>query len=222
MMQAFKLAALAAALVATATAQAVTYSSSSTEPPEASGASFHAVGGDLVLKTLYGVSGAGVTGGRTNDEIDIGEQIVASFARPVIVTGIQLAFLYDGPEFNDVQERAQITATFADLTSVSYTLSAMFPDTYAWNGMGSITGPASNTEDSGGFWTLSNPFGQRGVTGLSFTALEGLCGSGPCDNQSDYALASLSTAPVPEPETYALMLVGLAGVGAAARQRRKA
>jgi hypothetical protein len=136
------------------------------------------------------------------------------------VTGIQLAYLYDGPEFGDVQERAKITATFADLSTKTFNLVARYKDSYSWTGLGVVVGPKSNIDKNGGFWSLTDPFGDALIKSLSFTAVSGICGNGRCDNQSDFALAGISTAPVPEPETYALMLAGLAGVGFMARRRK--
>lgn len=215
MKQAFKIVASAAALVACSAAQAGIYTTDSLP-----GATFESFGGELVVKSDWGVAGAGITGGPSNDEIDIGEKLTATFTNAVRIAGIQLAYLYDGPEFGDVQEAAQITATFADLSTVSYTLVATFNNSYAWNGLGTVAGPASNIDQNGGFWTLTNPFGNAAVKGLSFTAVEGFCANGSCYSQSDFALAGVTTAPVPEPETYALMLAGLAGVGFMARRRR--
>jgi len=211
--------AAAAAFFACSAAQAVTYTTTDIHSGAAPGASFAAVGGSLTIKNAWGTTGVGVTGGRTSDEIDTGEQIVATFAEGVRITGIQLTYLYDGPEFKDVQETARITATFADLSSISYDLTALYPSSYAWNGLGSATGPTPNTDVNGGFWTLANPFGDKAVTSLSFTAVNGTCGYGTCSNQSDFALHSISTAPIPEPGTYALMLAGLSAVGFVARRR---
>lgn len=48
-----------------------------------------------------------MTGGASGNEIDIGEWMAASFSSALYVGNVQLAYLYDGPEFNDVNEVAQ-------------------------------------------------------------------------------------------------------------------
>jgi hypothetical protein len=216
----FKLAAAVSAAAAVFGAQAATYSAADIASGAAAGATFAAHGGKLVVKNEWGVQGVGVSGGRTNDEIDIGEKITATFTQAVRVTGIQLAYLYDGPEFDDVQERAKITATFADLSTRTFDLVAKYQHSFSWTGLGDVMGPKSNIDKNGGFWSLTDPLGDSLIKSLSFTAVAGICGNGRCINQSDFALAGIATAPVPEPETYALMLAGLAGVGFMARRRK--
>lgn len=216
----FKFTALIATSLACTAAQAITYDTAAIKSGVAPGATFAAVGGSLVVKNAWGVTGVGVSGGRTGDEIDVNEKIIATFDQPAYVTGIRLVYLYDGPEFNDVQERAKITATFADSTTVSYTLAAKYPNTYTWDGLGSVLGTALNIDANGGVWTLTNPFGHGAIKSLSFTALDGTCGAGPCTNQSDYALGSITIAPIPEPETYVLLLAGLGCVGFVVRRRK--
>lgn len=81
----------------------------------------------------------------------------------------------------------------------------------------------SKAEDGkGGVWSISDPFGNVRVKSLSFTALPGVCGKagGSCTNQSDFTLISVSA--VPEPETYAMMLIGLLGVGFMTRRNKQA
>lgn len=72
---------------------------------------------------------------------------------------------------------------------------------------------------------LTNPFGGVLVDTIEFAAARGisggLCGSlgtSVCTNQSDYDVISIT--PVPEPQTYVLMLAGLGALGLMARSRR--
>ncbi len=73
------------------------------------GVTFSSAPGDFVVKNLHGFSGLGVTGGRPGDETDIGETVTMSFAAQV-VSDFSVAFLYNGPEFGDWREIAQVTA----------------------------------------------------------------------------------------------------------------
>jgi hypothetical protein len=179
----------------------------------------------LTTKTAHGITGLGIWSKNDNErEIEVGERLLATFSQGLVVSGIRLGLLFDGPEFSDVQETARITATFAGGGSAVYTLSALANGNKSWNGLGSVSlvnGPA-NTAANGGVWDLLNPFGNSLVTSLSFTAVTGVPGAGChwCKNQSDFVVMSVTA--VPEPATVALMLAGLGVVGAAARRRRVA
>jgi PEP-CTERM motif len=185
------------------------------------GVSFSSTPGDFIVKNLNGFSGLGVTGGRTGDEIDIGETVTMSFAAQV-VSDFSVAFLYNGPEFGDWREIAQVTAYNGAAILGTYTLTVdndgASPGA-TWSGTGTVSNLSLPTDAGGAFWRVSgNPFGGAAITGLQFTALtSGLCQS-QCDNQSDYALSSVNA--IPEPETYALMIAGLGALGFVARRRR--
>ena len=187
------------------------------------GVDFQSTPGNFVVKNLNGYSGLGITGGRTGDEIDIGEIATLSFAAQV-VSDFSLAFLYNGPEFGDWREIAQVTAYNGAQVSGIYTLTVGNDGDVpgaVWSGSGSVFNVSPPTETGGAFWRVSgNPFGNAPVTSLQFTALtSSLCQPRlACDNQSDYALASVNA--IPEPETYALMMAGLGALGFVARRRK--
>ncbi|MCB4812070.1 PEP-CTERM sorting domain-containing protein [Methylovorus menthalis] len=182
-------------------------------------ATFTAVGGKFEKKTQDGYTGVGISG-KTGGEIDIGERIDVSFTKNIIITNITLGLLFDGPEYGDVNETAKITATFMDGTKADYFLTATGLKTAVWSGTsGTVSNISEASYGEGALWAIANPFGNKQVSGLSFTAVTGLCGSGKCNNQSDYVLHCISA--VPEPETYAMMMAGIAAVGFSARRKAK-
>jgi hypothetical protein len=184
--------------------------------------------GTLGLKSQDGYTGVGVQGA-TNGEIDWrngqSESITLTFTAPTAIASFTLGLLFNGPEYNDVFEVAKITIN----GSKTYTLTtgatenvAMWSDGTTSTSVNYIGG-AGTQSGEGGAITVWNPFGNEAVSSIMFAAAfgtsGGLCGSsGVCTNQSDYNVVNVT--PVPEPETYALMLAGLAAVGFVARRRR--
>lgn len=179
-------------------------------------------------KTLGGYTGVGLSGGATSDEIDIGEFLTGSIpvgGLPFWVPSITIGVLFDGPEFGDVQEVAKVTINSLSLGSQSYTLTNTFessgPDVAVWSGPGTVTNLSPSTSGSGAVWRITNPFGSiNDITSIQFTALVGSCGSGSCNNQSDFTLVQLKYEPIPEPGTYAMLGLGLISLGLLARRRK--
>ena len=174
-------------------------------------------------KTVNGITSVGVIGGAAGAEIDIGEQLTASFSSALQVGNVQMSFLYDGPEYRDVNEVAQLTATLYGGGTLVSTLTAVGATTaVASMGTAGIVGGQDADSVGAALWSWSNPFGNALVTSITFEAVPGVPGGGCtyCDNQSDYSVYSL-TAAVPEPGTYALMAAGLAVMGFIARRRSR-
>ena len=168
-------------------------------------------------KSQGGYTGAGVAGGGTL-EINIGESIDGSFSKPLNITNFTLGLLFDGPEYGDVNEKAQISATYADNSVHTFTFTVTGATSATWTGSGSFVNLSSATNGSGAVWSLSDPFGTASIKSLAFTALPGTCGTGSCYSQSDFTLISVSA--VPENDTYAMMLAGLGLMGLVASRRK--
>ncbi len=175
-------------------------------------------------KTQDGMTGVGISGGRTAGEIDIDETLTGTFSKEVVFSTLTIGLLFDGPEYNDVKEVAKFLVNFADGGSDTFYLTATGKHTASWTGEGSVLSLGSGAVDGGtGAWQLNNPFGFRSVDSIVFSAAPGVakhsCHS--CTNQSDYTFVSMSVIPVPEAQTSAMMYAGLLLMGALALRRTK-
>ncbi|NBW50609.1 MAG: PEP-CTERM sorting domain-containing protein [Betaproteobacteria bacterium] len=159
---------------------------------------------------------------RTPGEIDIGETIQGTFSKAIKVNSFSVGLLFNGPEYNDVNEKAVVSVVYADNSKASFSLIATGDHQAMWS-MANTTvkelSPAVSGQ--GGAWSVLNPFGNKLVKSIAFSADYGKAVCNGCNNQSDYTFMSI-TAAVPEPETYAMLLAGLAAIGAVVRRKKKA
>lgn len=171
-------------------------------------------------KTVANFTGVDISGGATNDEIDVGEfRIAATATVPIRVRSSMFRVLFDGPEFDDVQEVAQLTITSLSLGTLSYTLANLYQsippgaDLAIWSGLGAQINLFPLTENGAALCKVSNPFGiLEDIVRIQFTALTGTCGAGPCANESDFTLNQMEYDQAPEGPTAMLIAIGLAAL----------
>ncbi|HET8691306.1 MAG TPA: hypothetical protein VFM30_04190 [Steroidobacteraceae bacterium] len=150
------------------------------------GATVTATGGTLAKKTDKGQSGFGVNGGASGEEIDLGQKVRVDYDRTRTIVAIKFVFLFNGPEYGDRAEKAQVT-----VDGQAYTLSVRNnadDATADWSGPGSVSKCGATTSSGSGCFVVTDPF-PGGVSRLEFTAIPGgapYAGAG--NNESDYAI----------------------------------
>ena len=177
--------------------------------------------GNFEYKVHNGETGLGVSGpGHTGGEIDVDEYVTGTFSRPTVVSAFRVLFLYNGPEYGDPLETAQVSINSGAV--VATLIPGLTDNTATWSlGGSTVVNCGPTTDTGGGCFDVLNPFGSTLVSTITFTAL--LSGEDPTHN-SDFSLASLDVSPirdqVPVPEPATWLLVG-SGVTAALRSRRR-
>lgn len=172
-----------------------------------------AEGGTFATKTRHGATGLGLDG-QTGGEIDPNEVITASFSVPVALNAFTILFLYNGPEFGDLYETAQISINGG---SIIGTLSATEENNAVWSlGGASITSCGDTSLAGAGCFRIANPFGSALISDIAFTASS--AGSS-ISRDSDFSLGDIEVAATPEPGTLLLLATGSAVV--LARRKRR-
>ena len=142
----------------------------------------------LTVKALNNVSGFGVSGGASGNEIDIGETLHVGIGQARNVQSIKFLFLFNGAEFNDRAEKATVVVD----GTTTYTLSASSSadNAAAWSGPGTVSNCGAMTAaGTGCFTSRSIPRCRqparlrRGSRGTPF--------AGTGTNDSDYAIGSI-------------------------------
>lgn len=150
------------------------------------GATITATGGPINKKVDKGETGFGVNNGASGAEIDIGQNLRVDFDATRSIVAIKILFIYNGPEFGDRAEKAQVSAD-----GVAYTLSVRndADDAAAdWSGPGTVSKCGATTSSGAGCFVITDPF-PGAVSRLDFSAVAGgtpYSGSG--SNNSDYSI----------------------------------
>lgn len=199
---------------ATIQIQAISYNAGIDGTTAPTGALFTPVGGSLSLKTHNGFTGLGISGGASGAEIDLSQKLSITFAGPQTLNDLTLAFLYDGPEYNDGNELAAIK-----INGTQYVLTATGSSSSTWTGSGTVQNISLAKSTGGGVWKIINPIGNTPVTSIELYPLPYPTGKW-APNPSDFSLREFNTTAVPDGGATAVLL-GFGTLALAALRRKE-
>lgn len=163
------------------------------------------IGGNFASKNAHGVAGMGISGGSVHGEIDGEEMMSFIFSEPVIITELEIAYLYTAGNFGDVWNEVALFST--DIGD--FTLEASEPTSGDWTGFGTLTNVSPGEEHDGGAWRVSG----EDIFGGAITSLSLMSGNaGNHAKYGDFSFVNMQSAQLPTPGAFALMFAaGLVG-----------
>jgi len=178
----------------------------------------NSAGGVFGHKTINGVTGVGVNGGGSvvDAEIDNHERITFSSLTTQNLSSFTVAFLYANGSFGDtVNEFALLDVVNGVTTALTLKVTSQSTATLDGSAGATVANLSAGNNGGGGEWlvTLNSPLAFHS---LIFETADG----GSTANLGDFAFVNFTTA-VPEPSTWAMMILGFAGVGFMAYRRRR-
>ena len=177
----------------------------------------NSTGGVFGQKTLNGVTGVGVDGGNSvvQGEIDNNEKItLTSSSGSYNLQNFTVAFLYAKGAFNDSVNEFSLTSLVNGSSVAGYTVEVTSATTASitCSGTGCTAASVSNLSpgngSGGGEWSIVLN-GPATFDSLIFSPANG----GDNAALGDFAFVNATIAAVPEPSTWAMMLLGFLGVG---------
>lgn len=169
-----------------------------------------AIGGTLKNKTVWGITGTGISGGAVPGEIDGEQCLMFTFDQPVYITSLSIVHLFMAGNYNDQWNEVARFITDAG----TFELEAAGATAANWNGSGLVANDSPAIEGYSGAWTIAG----GDIFNGPITSLMLVSGNpGPLARYADFGFLQLSFAPLPSPGAVALLV--LAALTASRRRR---
>ena len=159
-----------------------------------------AMGGTLMNKTVWGMTGTGVSGGAVPGELDGQQCLVFTFSQPVYITSMSIVHLFTAGNYND--QWNEVARFVTDVGT--FELEAAGAATANWNGFGSVANNSPAIEGFSGAWTISGGNIFDGPIS-SLTLISG--NPGPLARYGDFGFLELSFIQLPTPGALSLLAI---------------